>query len=261
MRLAATRFAALNLVAATLFAALGAGTAHAAPFECREARMAHAATELPKTLAKLARKQPLDILAIGSSSTEGVGASTRDKTYPARLQTMLRQAWPGVTVNIANAGIGGETAPQTILRLRKALADRTYDLVIWQVGTNDAVKGGDLDAFKAMVAEGIAAVRTTGTDLVVLDPQFFPSVREPELYRRFVDAIAQTAQAEKVPVFSRYDTMRSWYQRDAAAFATTLWTDNFHMSDTGYDCLARGMAGTLVEMTGPMGRLVASSGR
>ena len=42
------------------------------------------------------------------------------------------------------------------------LAERHYDLVIWQVGTNDAVKGGDLDAFKSMVNDGIALVRNAG---------------------------------------------------------------------------------------------------
>src|SRR3954451_11129154 len=54
---------------------------------------------------RLARAQPAYILAIGSSSTEGVGASSKATSYPAQLQDQLRAAWPGATVSVENAGI------------------------------------------------------------------------------------------------------------------------------------------------------------
>lgn len=245
------RFFALNLIAATTFAVLQIGSAQATSFECREAPMTQAATPLPSVAAKISREHKLDILAIGSSSTEGIGASSKDKSYPARLQKLLGQAWPGVAVSVVNAGIGGETAPQTIARLKKALSERRYDLVIWQVGTNDAVTGGDLDAFKSLVSDGIAAVRQAGAGLVLLDPQYFPSVKDPERYRSFVEAIAETAKGRSIPVLSRYDTMLAWHRRDAKTFTAALASDGFHMSDIGYDCLARDMAVSLVGLTQP----------
>jgi len=251
----AMRILALNLiVAATL-----AGAAQAGSFICRETPIVRATERLATLAPRIAPGGKVEILAIGSSSTEGIGASTRDKTYPARLQALLGTAWPRVAVTITNAGIGGEIAPQTLARLKQALSERRYDLVIWQVGTNDAVTGGDLAAFKAMVADGISIAREAKTSLALLDPQFFPGIREPARYRSYVDAIGEVAKGQNVPVFTRYDTMREWHGADAQAFTAALSSDSFHMSDAGYDCLARDMAAGLVSLTSAGRPVVAQS--
>lgn len=253
---AAMRFLALPVIAATLSAG---APAQAASFSCRETPIMRANATLAPLSTKVAQGQSLAILAIGSSSTEGVGASTKDRTYPARLQALLSKAWPKSQIEIVNAGIGGETAPQTLARLKAALSARGYDLVIWQVGTNDAVRGGDLGAFRTMVAEGIAMVRAAGPALAILDPQFFPSVRDPQRYGAFVETVGDVARREAVPVFGRYAAMREWHRTDAEAFKAALWTDGFHMSDAGYDCLARDMANAMVGMAAPLRPVVAAS--
>jgi lysophospholipase L1-like esterase len=253
---AAMRFLALNLFAATM---LAGATAQAGTFSCRETPIVQPVASLSVLSARVAQGPSLTILAIGSSSTEGIGASAKDKTYPARLKALLGKAWPNLPIEIVNAGIGGETAPQTLTRLKTALSARRYDLVIWQVGTNDAVNGGDLDAFKTMVGDGIAMVKQAGVSLAILDPQFFPGVREPERYRDFVAAIANTARGQNVPVFTRYDAMREWYRNDAQAFTSALSSDGFHMSDAGYVCLARDMATALVGMAAPSRAVMAQT--
>lgn len=251
----AMRFLALNLIVA----AISAGTAQAGPFICRETPIVRTTDRLAALAPRVASGGKLEILAIGSSSTEGIGASAKDRTYPARLQALLAKEWPRVAVDITNAGIGGEIAPQTLARLKQALAERRYDLVIWQVGTNDAVTGGNLQAFKAMVAEGIAIVQEARTSLALLDPQFFPGIREPARYQTYVDAISEIAKGKGVPVFTRYETMREWHGADAQAFTAALAGDRFHMSDTGYDCLARDMAAGLVSLTAAGRPVVAQS--
>ena len=245
MRFLSWRFLALNLIVA----AISAGAAQAGPFICRETPIVRATDKLAALSPRIAAGGKLEILAIGSSSTEGVGASTRDKTYPARLQALLGTTWPRVQINITNAGIGGEIAPQTLARLKQAVTEKRYDLVIWQVGTNDAVTGGDLTAFRAMVEDGVSIVKQAGTSLALLDPQFFPGIREPGRYRTYVDVIGEVAKSQNVPVFTRYETMREWHEADAQAFTAALAPDSFHMSDAGYDCLARDMAAGLVSLT------------
>lgn len=253
---AAMRFLALPVIAVTLSAG---ASAFAAGFSCRETPIVRSNAALTPLSAKVSQGKPLAILAIGSSSTEGIGASAKDKTYPARLQALLAKSWPKSQVEIVNAGIGGETALQTLGRMKAALTARHYDLVIWQVGTNDAVKGGDLDTFKAMIGEGIALVREAGPALAILDPQYFPSVRDPQRYGQYVEAVGEVARREAVPVFGRYDAMREWHRSDAEAFKAALWTDGFHMSDAGYDCLARDMANAMVGMAAPSRPVVAAS--
>ncbi|OYW68532.1 MAG: hypothetical protein B7Z40_02560 [Bosea sp. 12-68-7] len=235
-------------LAAVLATALS-GVAVAGSFTCRETPIVAPNHKLTALAPRVAAGGKLEILAIGSSSTEGVGATSRDRSYPSRLQTLLSAAWPRMQVTIANAGIGGEIAPETLARLKMALTERHYDLVIWQVGTNDAVRGGDMAAFRAMIADGIAMVKQAGVSLALLDPQYFPGIREPARYQSYVEAIAEVAKRESVPVFTRYETMREWHEADAQAFRAALAADSFHMSDAGYDCLARDMAAGLVSLT------------
>lgn len=226
--------------------ALQPPSAKASEFLCRPSALTRDAAGLDLASASTRGSAALRILAIGSSSTEGVGASARDRTYPARLGALLREALPGRAVDIVNAGIGGETAPQTLRRLKTMLQPSAYDLVIWQVGTNDAVMGGDLGAFRSLVADGIAAAKLAGTRIAVLDPQFYPGIKEGARYRAYVDAIAEAARAQAVPVLSRYRAMLGWYERDAAGFMGALADDRFHMSDAGYACLAQDIARSLL---------------
>ena len=221
--------------------------AQASEFVCKPSSIITAAAA--PDFAPLSRhgEGALRLLAIGSSSTDGIGATSKERSYPARLAALLRQGLSGRAVEIVNAGIGGEIAPQTLQRLKKALAETRYDLVIWQVGTNDAVTGGDLQAFRALVADGIAAARKAQTRLAILDPQFYPGIKETPRYRAYVDAIAEIARANGVPVLSRFAAMSGWYQRDAEGFMAALANDRFHMSDAGYACLAQDIARSLLE--------------
>lgn len=226
------------------FVGLPVWQASASEFICKPSTLTRDAADLASAWSK--GSSSLRILAIGSSSTEGIGASGKDKTYPARLSSLLREGLAGRPIEMVNAGIGGETAPQTLSRLKGALADGRYDLVIWQVGTNDAVTGGDLGTFRNLVADGIAAAKRAKTRLVILDPQFYPGIKETARYRAYVDAIAEIARAQAVPVLSRYQAMLGWYQRDADGFMAALAGDRFHMSDAGYACLAQDIARSLL---------------
>jgi lysophospholipase L1-like esterase len=124
-----------------------------------------AALAFPKVRAAA----PFDILAIGSSSTEGVGASSPANAYPARLEAELEKK-TGVNFDVKNAGVGGELAAKTVERLKSALKLGWAQLVIWQVGTNDAIAGVDEGLFRATVESGVAAARAARVPLVPIDP-------------------------------------------------------------------------------------------
>jgi acyl-CoA thioesterase I len=193
--------------------------------------------------APLANKDqgPLRILAIGSSSTQGIGASAPNFTYPAQLQIDLGVAL-GRDVVVKNAGIGGETAPATLGRLKSALAKDKPDLVIWQVGTNDAVgEGGDVE-FRDQVEAGLKLARDAKVPLVLLDQQYFPAIKDVSRYERFVRIVQEVGAAFHAPVFSRYALMKAWGAQSPGLLRDMLWQDGFHMSDRGYRCLAQDLA-------------------
>jgi len=206
---------------------------------------------------KITRLEPVRILAIGSSSTEGVGASSPDHSYPAQLEDELSDAWKS-RVTVINAGKGGETSVQTVERLEGALAEQTFDLVIWQVGTNDAIKGVSEEAFRTTLERGIAAVKASGTSLILLDQQYFPAIRDLGRYERFVKMVSTMGQEQKVAVFSRYALMQDWNSQSPGDLRSMLSGDGFHMSDKGYDCLADQVADAIQSLVGPA--LLSGSG-
>ena len=71
---------------------------------------------LPNTARAIRRGAALVIVAIGSSSTQGVGASDQAHTYPALLAEELRRRWPRLAVTVVNKGVGGENAEQMLAR-------------------------------------------------------------------------------------------------------------------------------------------------
>jgi acyl-CoA thioesterase-1 len=196
------------------------------------------------------RKAPLRVLAIGSSSTEGVGASSPANSYPARFEAELKQRFKVQDVHVTNAGIGGETAEASVARLEERLKQNNYDLVVWQVGTNDAVKGDDENRFRELLERGLQDAKTAQTELVLLDQQFYPTIKDPVRYERYVHMIGTVAAEFNTPVMSRYRLMKTWAERAPRDMTAMLAGDGFHMSDRGYECLATAMVGAVSDLVG-----------
>jgi acyl-CoA thioesterase I len=232
--------AACFALACSLFTASFVAPVRAADGGCPKTthNLLSQSVELREVAFELREGRPVHILAIGSSSTQGIGASSRSAAYPARLEQDLRTLWNGAEVEVQNAGIGGETADQTVQRLEMELVARKPDLVIWQVGTNDAVRGGSQEIFRQLLRRGIAATRKAGADLILLDQQFYPAIKNLERYESFVSAVQETGERARVPVFTRYQLMKDWAADGPDTIKTMLSADEFHMSDLGYDCLA-----------------------
>ena len=85
-----------------------------------------------------------------------------------------------------NAGVGGEMSSATLARLRSELASDRPDLVVWQVGTNDAVGGVDPDAFRANLEAGVAAARAGRVPIILVDPQFYFGIKDLARFQQFV---------------------------------------------------------------------------
>lgn len=105
--------------------------------------------------AALEKSRTIKVLAIGSSSTAGVGASSPLASYPVRLEGELEKLLPGVDVDVANRGISGEVAAGAAQRLRSTIAESKPDLVVWQVGTNDALRRVGLETLTQSLNETI----------------------------------------------------------------------------------------------------------
>lgn len=224
-----------------LNAALGLNGARADEAACPSDTAAFDANGAVLAFPKGIAGAPLGILAIGSSSTEGIGATSAANAYPARLEAELEKR-TGVDFDVKNAGVGGELAAKTLERLKNALKSRWARLVIWQVGTNDAIASVDEALFRATLKAGVAAARAAGIPLVLVDPQFTLKSPDPARYERFVKMVDDIGAADRVPVLSRYAMMKRFAAKSAATIGSLLSRDGLHMSDLGYRCLAHALA-------------------
>lgn len=84
-----------------------------------------------------ATDRSVNIVALGDSLTAGYGLPAND-AFPVKLQHAL--AAKGLSVQIANAGVSGDTASGGLARLEFSVPDGT-DAVILELGANDAIHG------------------------------------------------------------------------------------------------------------------------
>jgi acyl-CoA thioesterase I len=98
-----------------------------------------AAVVMPAAAQSAGAGRPVKIVALGDSLTAGFGLPA-DAAFPARLQAAL--AGKGLAVEVANAGVSGDTAADGLARLDWSVPDDA-DAVIVELGANDALRGID----------------------------------------------------------------------------------------------------------------------
>jgi lysophospholipase L1-like esterase len=201
---------------------------------------------LVRVAGRLAAGLPITIIAIGSSSTAGAGATSLAASYPSRLEIELTQRFPAATIRVLNRGVNGEEAADMLARLDRSLEEKP-DLVLWQIGTNAVLRDHNIDVAGALIRMGIARMRDTGADVVLIDPQFAPKVLAKPEAQHMVDVIASTAKSENVDLFHRFAVMRNWREAQRLPFEAFTSPDGLHMNDWSYACVAKLLSASIVE--------------
>jgi acyl-CoA thioesterase I len=184
------------------------------------------------------------VLAIGSSSTVGVGASSPTATYVARLETSLEGALQGMDFNVVGRGLSGEVAQGAADRMRSEVEETKPDLVVWQVGTNDAIRHVSLDKFKGCLKTTLAWLASSKVDVVLIDPQYGAVLAKDAYYEKVVAAIAEVAREQGVLLVDRFEAMRELQRERGDPFYLT--SDNLHLNDRGHRCMGEQLARAIV---------------
>jgi lysophospholipase L1-like esterase len=205
---------------------------------------------LPHVRAALQGRRPVRVLAIGSSSTAGIGASSPTKTYPAQLEAILESTFRGLEVVMTNSGVPGELAAATAERLKREVASQQPDLVIWQVGTNDALAKVPVEDFRSTVADALRWLKQGSFDTVLVGLQYSPRLAADEHYTAIRRALTDLAAKEHVAMVRRYQAMRHIAKTTAVDI---LSGDSLHQNDLGYHCMAEHIARAVVVSAFPGG--------
>jgi lysophospholipase L1-like esterase len=257
--------ALLGCACATIIACVAAGAAAqdapvVVPTESTDAAQAVCVTpdamarlngSLPSTTRRFKAGQPITIVAVGSSSTFGHGASKDIYKYPTRLGEELLKRWPRHIVTVVNKGISGEDVDENLLRLQKDVLDAKPQLVIWQIGTNALLRHEDPQHFRTALQKGISLIKATGADLILMDLQFAPKVSEASGYQSMLDLFDAIGKRNQVPVFHRFALMHYWSKSMQDQYQDMVYEDGLHMTDRSYGCLATVLADAIAYSVSP----------
>ena len=204
------------MLAATLFAGLAfalparadTSAACATPLD-----LIRLANPLPHLAQKIAAGDAITIVAIGSSSTSGAGASSPAANYPSRLSVELQQHFPKSSFTMHNRGVNGEEIGDMLARFDSSVIAAKPDLVLWQLGTNSVIRGHQLGDHGLLIREGLAKIHAIGADVVLIDPQFAPKVIAKPDAESMVALISATAKQADVDLFRRFEVDASLARR------------------------------------------------
>ena len=196
---------------------------------------------------KLQAHEAVKIIAIGSSSTAGAGASSPSASYPARLEADLKTRFPGTDITVINRGVNGEIAPQMLARFDTEVIPEKPDLVLWQVGSNSVLREDPINPTADVIRDGVKRLRAAGVDVVLINLQYSQKILAKRDFEGMVHLIDVAAKELNVNVFRRFSVMQHWHVTRELPFDTFVTADGIHMNDWGYDCWAKLLGGAVAE--------------
>ncbi|WP_353184842.1 SGNH/GDSL hydrolase family protein [Bosea sp. (in: a-proteobacteria)] len=205
---------------------------------------------IPAARRALQETGRLIIVALGSSTTAGSGASAEDKSYPFVLQSELRRRLPGAEVRVLNKGVGGQSAYDMLRRMDNDVIDEKPSVVIWQTVINDAIRDIGEDKLAKILRKGIAKARAAGIDTILMDLPWLPREGRYPHFDEYRAVLARTAEQQGVSLFPRYAMMRGWARSKQFTEQELVGMDGLHLVDAGYRCLASRLADGIVAAVG-----------
>jgi len=155
-----------------------------------------------------AGERTIKIVAVGDSLSAGYQLPAQD-AFPIQLEKALKEK--GLAVEVANAGVSGDTSTGGLARLDWSVPDGT-DAVILELGANDMLRAIDPKVTREALTEivrrlkarnievllcGMLAPRNLGTDYTKAFDSIYPDLASQNgllLYPFFLDGIATDAK-------------------------------------------------------------------
>ena len=189
--------------------------------------------------AALEEKRPVKVLALGPSSARvGTGSSSGFNSF--RLEGEMEKFLAGVDVEMEQRSLPGEMTADAFDRFSALLTEINPDLLVWQVGTNDALAKADVESFTTALNQVLEWLAQHSIDVVLVEPSYHAALASDEHYKGLVSAIQNSARENNVPLVLRFEAMRFLSQQKTEAAKT-----QFRLNDLGYRCMAEHVARTI----------------
>ncbi len=195
-------------------------------------------TRLDTTLARLRSGRPLRIVAYGSSSTAGEGASQVSLGYVEQTAVQLRRAFPASSITMVNAGLTGAGAPDMERRLDAAVLAQDPQLVILQSATIEAIRLMPIDSLRLPLTRMLERLQSRGVEVILLDSQRYRGIGGGPVYREFQSVLRSVGATFGISTARRFLWYDEMIDQQRYTFDQLLSWDNLHPTDLGHGCTA-----------------------
>ena len=211
--------------------------------------------ELPAVTRAVKERQKLNIAIIGTGSSTLAGPE--GKAYPARLEAVLKTRLPNVEVSVYTHAAVRQSAADMWQEVKKILHDQKPDLIVWQTGTADAMRGIEPDEFGSVLNHAVEKVRGAGTDVILMNMQYSPRTETMIAVGPYAENMRWVSQQRGVPLFDRLGIMRHW--SDTGVFDFYSPTKALVVAQKVHECIGRALATQIIDAAqlGPMTAKVA----
>lgn len=220
-------FHPLALLSVALGMTCASASTQAASYELNAEQTARIQQYLPRTYAKLAKRDPVHAICIGDSVminwsygpdngnvlkawngvflqeladqfiyNGGVRLVRPAKGQPAKLTNFI-----GPEITVQNFSRGGRQIFHALQPLNTTAFENNPDLVIVSYGINDANNGQPLDVYRRNVQQVVDTVKAHNADLILCGPSLIlenPPELKLALTRPYTDTMREVAQANGV---------------------------------------------------------------
>ena len=136
------------------------------------------------------------VLVVGDSLSAEYGLKRGDGWVPLLQKRLAEQK---LTASVVNASISGDTTSGGRARLPGLLAQHKPDIVVLELGANDALRGLPLPSTEDNLVQMTRAAQAAGTKVLLVGIQVPPNYGT-DYMRRFGEVFPKVATATKSPL-------------------------------------------------------------
>jgi acyl-CoA thioesterase I len=192
---------------------------------------------LPNIVAALKERKKIIILAIGSTSASLRGPVSEG--HYAIIERFLETTFKGLDVQIVHRGVSGELAADAAERIKTEVALAHADLVLWQLGTADAMAQVPVADFHAVVSETVAWLKQRKIDVILVGMRYARSMAKDPHYQAIRAAIQDIAQKQNVLRIGQYDAEETL---ERLRHEQGVLKSDIEATESNYVCMAEYLA-------------------
>ncbi len=162
---------------------------------------------LPNVLKAWRERQKIIILAIGAAPIVRRDASAGG--YYDLVEQLLEQTFKGLEVEIVHRGVSGELVRDAGARIKMEVALVKPDLVLWQVGTADALARLPTEDFERSLGKTLVWLKAHDVDVALIGLHYIKALTKDPHYQAIRKSIKKVATELGVLRVGRYEAMET----------------------------------------------------